>query len=102
MLIETNFKKLKHIWDTKRIEILNYTYTKIKNYSILKKHYKEYDSKKNNEIKSKIYENEENFKKIEKQYKDKLDEVKKIKNISDNQEKELEQIIKRYINDILI
>ena len=98
MLIETNFKKLKHISDKKRTDIINNTFIRIKNYSIFKKHYKEYDSKKNNEIKSKIYENEENFKKIEKQYKDKLDEVKNIKNKTDNQKKELDQINKRYIN----
>ena len=92
MLIETNFKKLKHIWDTKRIEILNYTYTKIKNYSILKKHYKEYDSKKNNEIIKKINEIEEKFKIIDKKYNDKSDEMKNIKNKVDNQKKEINEM----------
>ena len=98
MLIETSFKKLKHIWDKKRIDILNNTFIKIMNYNILRKHYKEYDSKKNNEIKSKIYENEENLKRIEKQYKDKSDEYKNIKNKVDNLKKELDQINKKYNN----
>ena len=98
MLIETNFKKLKHIWDKKRIDILYNIFIRIKNYSLLKKNYKEYDSKKNNEIKRKICEYEENYKKIDKQYKDKSDEVKNIKNKVDNQKKELEQINKIYNN----
>ena len=40
MFIETNFKKLKHIWDKKQIDIINNTFIIIKNYKILKKHYK--------------------------------------------------------------
>ena len=92
MLIETSFKRLKHIWDKKRIDLINYTFIRIKNYIVLKKNYKDYDSKKNNEIKNKINEIEENFKKIEKKYKYKTEEVNNIKNKVENQKREMDEI----------
>ena len=98
MLIETNLKKMEHIWYKKRIDILNDIFTRIKNYNALNKYYKSYDSKKNIEIKNKINEVEENMKKIVKKYNDKLDEVNNLKNKEEKNKKENADIQKRNNN----
>ena len=98
MLIETNFKLIEHLWNKKRIDILNNIFMKIKKYTILTKFSKEYDSKKDIEIKKKISEVEENFEKIEKNYKDKYDEIDILKKKVEKKKKEEEEIKKKNIN----
>ena len=98
MLIETSFKSLRYICHKKKIDILNYAFTRIKNYNELKIHYKEYESKKNIIYKKSIEESEDNFKKIEKKYKEKKGDIDEIKNKIEIQNKELDEIKKRNKN----
>lgn len=95
MLIERNFKIIEHIWHKKRIDILNDIFTTIKKYNILSKYYKNYDSKKNIEIKKNINEIEENKKKINKKFNDKSNEVDNLKKKEEKLKKEIADIKKR-------
>jgi hypothetical protein len=92
LLIETNFKSLSHFFQKKRLDIFHFTITKIKNYISSNKYYKEYDSKKNDEVKKNINEMDENLKKIEKKFKEKSEEIDNLKKKLTIQKKEMEGI----------
>ena len=92
ILIETNFKSLSHLFEKKRLGIFHFTFMKIKNYISLNKYYKEYDSKKNDEVKKNINEMDENLKKIEKKFKEKSEEIDNLKKKLTIQKKEMEEI----------
>ena len=87
MSIESNLKLLEHIWHTKRLDTLNYIFFKIKDYIILNTSYKDYDSKKIIEIKKNINRINEDYKKIDKKYKDKAGEIDKLKKEVEMQKK---------------
>ena len=98
MSIESNLKLLEHIWHTKRLDTLNYILSKIKNYIILNTSYKDYDSKKIIEIKKNINRINEDYKKIDKKYKDKAGEIDKLKKEVEIQKKEMDEIKKKNKN----
>ena len=98
MSIESNLKLLEHIWHKKRLDILNYIFFKIKNYIILNTSYKDYDTKKIIEIKKNINRINEDYKKIDKKYKDKAGEIDKLKKEVEIQKKEMDDIKKKNKN----
>ena len=92
MLIETNFKLLSHMFHKKRLEILHFAFNKIKKFISLRIYYKEYDSKKNIEIKKSISILEDNFKNTDKKCKEKSEEIDNLKKKIEKQKKEMEEM----------
>ena len=92
MAIETNFKKINHVWDKTRKDILNDAFSKIKNHNILTAYYSDYDSKKNTETKQSILEVENNLKNVEKIYDEISQKVKILKNLEEKQKNEVKEV----------
>lgn len=91
MLIETNLKKIKHIWDKTRKDILNDAFSKIKTHNILTAYYYDYDSRKNSETNQNISEVENELKKREKKYGEIYEKVKNLKNLEEKQKNEVKE-----------
>ena len=91
MLIERNFKKIKHIWDKTRKDILNDAFSKIKNHNILTAYYYDYDSKKNIETNQSISEVENDLKNVAKIYDEISEKVKILKKLEENQKNEVKE-----------
>ena len=92
MLIETNFRKIKHIWDKTRKDILHDAFSKIKRHIILTSFYDEYDSKKNIETKQSISEVENELKNVEKKFDEISEKVKNLKNLEEKQKNEVKEV----------
>ena len=92
ILIETNFKSLSHLFQKKRLDIFHFIIMKIKNYISSNKYFKEYNSKKNDEVKKNINEMDDNLKKIEKKFKEKSEEIDNLNKKLTIQKKEMEEI----------